>query len=67
VAVEFKCLSNHEIPLVIRSLNNEPLQEEDKIFLFEGMCAKLIDIPDIYISKNRPMEEGAELLGDVEM
>ncbi len=51
-AVEFKCLDNYILPFVIRQFRGEEVTESDKVFYYEGMLAKFIEVPQISI---RPM------------
>lgn len=48
---EFKCLDANIIPFVIRTLNNQVIQERDRIFIFNGKLAKLLDTPEISLEK----------------
>jgi hypothetical protein len=41
--IDFKCLSSYELPFVIRKMRGEEVTENDKVFVFEGHLAKLID------------------------
>lgn len=44
---EFKCLDSTMYPIVLRKFFNERIQENDKVFIFNGMKARLIDLPEI--------------------
>ena len=46
---DFKCLNSLSYPLVLRTLNNEPIKESDMIFEHEKMLARFIEIPTITI------------------
>ena len=46
---EFKCLDALTMPFVLRAYSNEEIQEEDKVFFYEGKLAKLIEIPKIEV------------------
>lgn len=48
-AVEFKCLDNYVLPFVIRQFRGEEVTESDKVFYYEGMLAKFIEVPQISI------------------
>lgn len=45
--LDFKCLNHINTPWVIRTLNNEDIQEDDLVFEHEGKLAKYIDKPNI--------------------
>lgn len=47
--IEFKCLSSHEIPFVLRELLKQEVKESDKVFYHEGLLAKFIEVPNIEI------------------
>lgn len=46
---EFKCLDALTMPFVLRAYQNEEVQEEDKVFFYEGKLAKLIEVPNIKV------------------
>lgn len=47
--MDFKCLSAMNVPFVIKTLLNKPIDENDRIFEYEGQRAMLIDTPKIEI------------------
>ena len=47
--VDIKCLNNLMYPFVLRFLNGEEIQEEDKVFFHEGRLATFIETPEISI------------------
>ena len=38
------------MPFVLRKLQKESVSDTDKVFVFEGKLAKLIDVPEIEIN-----------------
>jgi hypothetical protein len=46
---DFKCLNSIELPFVLRHLSKQEIQKEDKVFLYEGKLAKLLEVPNIRI------------------
>lgn len=47
--IEFKCLDNYVLPFVIRQFLGEEVTESDKVFYYEGMLAKFIDVPQLSV------------------
>lgn len=47
--IEFKCLDSLMFPFVLRKFQGEEVTENDRVFIHEGMLAKLIEIPEIKI------------------
>lgn len=45
--IEPKCIDAIMYPMIIRKIFKETIKENDKVFLYNGFKAKLIDIPDI--------------------
>ena len=43
--IEPKCIDATLYPVVLRKIFGEIIQENDKVFLFNGLKAKLIDLP----------------------
>lgn len=43
----FQCLDNILLPFVLRKYNNEAIDESDKVFIHNGMLAKIIETPDL--------------------
>lgn len=51
--IEFKCLDSHMLPFVIRAINKEPIEPEDKLFIHEGLLSQFVETPKISIPKRR--------------
>ena len=47
--VELKCMDNYMIPFVIRKMSGEEICENDKIFCYEGLLSKLLEIPSFEV------------------
>lgn len=47
--IEFKCLDNYMLPLVIRKFTGEKITDNDKVFYHEGLLSKFIEVPNINI------------------
>lgn len=47
--IEFKCLNNYVFPFVLRTFLGEEILESDKVFYYEGLLAKFVEIPEINI------------------
>ncbi len=47
--IEFKCLDNYVLPFVIRQFLGEEVTESDKVFCYEGMLAKFIEVPQLSV------------------
>lgn len=45
--VDFKCVEADEMPFVIRAYKNEPVQDSDIVFVYNGKLAKLLEAPRI--------------------
>jgi hypothetical protein len=45
--VDFKCVEADEMPFVIRAYKNEPVKEDDMVFVYNGRLAKLLEAPEI--------------------
>jgi hypothetical protein len=45
--VDFKCVEADEMPFVIRAYKNEPVREDDMVFVYNGRLAKLLEAPKI--------------------
>lgn len=65
--VDFKCVEADEIPFVIRTYKNEPVKDEDMVFVYNGKLAKLLEAPKIEFTdvwspederKNKGEEDG---------
>ena len=52
--VDIKCLNNLMYPFVLRFLNGEEIQEEDKVFFHEGRLAAFLETPEISIVTEMP-------------
>ena len=48
--IDIKGINNIEMPFVLRKLQKESVSDTDKVFVFEGKLAKLIDVPEIEIN-----------------
>lgn len=48
--IEFKCLNNYVFPFVLRTFLGEEVMESDKVFYYEGLLAKFVEIPEIDMS-----------------
>lgn len=48
--IEFKCLDNYMLPFVLRKFNGEEITENDKVFYYEGLLSKFIEIPEIEVN-----------------
>ena len=56
---EIKCVDSINMPFLLRKLNGEKIKETDAVFMYNGVRAKLIDIPEIEIPSfcvNRDIE-----------
>lgn len=42
-----KCVNPYEAPFIYRFMNNQPYEDSDYVFMFEGKLAKLLDTPNI--------------------
>lgn len=42
-SIELKCVNSYTLPFILRKLNDEKIQENDKVFIFEGHLAKFIN------------------------
>lgn len=51
---DIKCLSKLMYPFVLRFLNGEEIQEEDKVFFHEGRLAAFLETPEISIVTEMP-------------
>lgn len=49
INVDFKCVSHHTLPFIIRYLLYQDINEYDKVFYHEGLLAKFIEVPEISI------------------
>ena len=47
--IEFKCLDNYVLPFVIRQFLGQEVTESDKVFYYEGMMAKFIEVPQLSV------------------
>lgn len=45
--IEPKCIDATLYPVILRKIFGETIQENDKVFLFNGLKAKLIDLPEL--------------------
>lgn len=45
--IELKCLENYILPFIMRTLRGENITEHDKIFFYEGLLSKFIELPKI--------------------
>jgi hypothetical protein len=45
--VDFKCVESDEMPFVIRAYKQEPIHDEDMVFVYNGRLAKLMETPKI--------------------
>ena len=45
-SIEPKCIDATLYPVILRKIFGETIQENDKVFLFNGLKAKLIDLPE---------------------
>ena len=45
--VDFKCVEADEMPFVIRAYKQEPIQDSDLVFVYNGKLAKLLEAPQI--------------------
>ena len=54
--IEFKCLDNYMMPFVLRHFLGEEVTESDKVFYYEGLLAKFVDIPKIEVNLNEEIE-----------
>lgn len=59
--LEFKCLDANTVPFVIRALNGEQVQDNDRVFVYEGKLAYFIDVPKISIDLTSEQEKTEEL------
>ena len=50
--VVLKCVDALMMPLVLRSLYGEEPQEEDVVFLHDGLLAKLLHMPKVEVPKH---------------
>lgn len=46
---EFKCFNSYFFPFVLRKFNREDATENDKVFYYEGLLSKFVEIPEIEI------------------
>jgi len=53
-AIDIKCLNKLMYPFVLRFLNGEEIQEEDKVFFHEGCLATFLKTPEISIVTEMP-------------
>ena len=45
--VDFKCVEADEMPFVIRAYKQEPIEDSDLVFVYNGKLAKLLEAPQI--------------------
>lgn len=46
---DFKCVGGLLMPFVLRAYSGDEVQEEDKVFLYEGKLAKLLEVPVVEV------------------
>lgn len=51
--IEFKCLDANMLPFVIRTLQNEPVTDYDKVFVSDGRLAQYIEVPEIAMTQTQ--------------
>ena len=49
-AYVLKCVNPDEAPFIHRLINNQPIKDEDNIFLYNGKLARLIEVPELSIN-----------------
>jgi hypothetical protein len=63
--VDFKCVEADEMPFVIRAYRNEPIQDSDLVFVYNGKLAKLMEAPkieftDVWTPEDERKQKGEE-------
>lgn len=62
--IELKGLSSYIIPFVLRKFLNEPVTENDKVFIYEGCLSKYIDVPQIEFERDEEQNYEIEEFDD---
>ena len=64
--VDFKCVESDEMPFVIRAYKQEPIQDSDLVFVYNGKLVKLMEAPKIEFTDVWTPNEEKKAKGEVD-